>query len=158
MTQVKIASGAETRQGPCPPAVNRVLETSLYVASLARSEAFYRGLFGFTVLRRDARMCALAIPGREVLLLFVRGGSVEPGHTPFGVIPPHDGRGTQHVCFSIDRDGLDAWARHLVQEGIEVESRVVWPGGGTSLYFRDPDQHSLEVATPGLWANDPLTG
>ena len=23
--------------------------------------------------------------------------------------------------------------------------------GGTSLYFRDPDGHSVEIATPGVW-------
>ena len=34
-----------------------------------------------------------------------------------------------------------------------VESRIGWLRGGTSLYFRDPDGHSLEVATPGLWPN-----
>lgn len=36
--------------------------------------------------------------------------------------------------------------------GIATESRVVQSFGGTSLYFRDPDGHSLEVAVPGLWA------
>jgi catechol 2,3-dioxygenase-like lactoylglutathione lyase family enzyme len=30
---------------------------------------------------------------------------------------------------------------------------VSWRRGGTSLYFRDPDGHSVEVATPGLWPN-----
>jgi catechol 2,3-dioxygenase-like lactoylglutathione lyase family enzyme len=34
-----------------------------------------------------------------------------------------------------------------------VESRIHWARGGTSLYFRDPDGNSLEVATPGLWPN-----
>jgi catechol 2,3-dioxygenase-like lactoylglutathione lyase family enzyme len=24
--------------------------------------------------------------------------------------------------------------------------------GGTSLYFRDPDGHLVELATPGLWS------
>ena len=28
-----------------------------------------------------------------------------------------------------------------------------WPRGGESLYFRDPDGHLVELATPGLWAN-----
>ncbi|HEX5778765.1 MAG TPA: glyoxalase, partial [Xanthobacteraceae bacterium] len=37
--------------------------------------------------------------------------------------------------------------------GIELESRVDWPRGGKSIYFRDPDGHLLEFATPGLWAN-----
>jgi catechol 2,3-dioxygenase-like lactoylglutathione lyase family enzyme len=41
----------------------------------------------------------------------------------------------------------------LAAQGIAVESRVTWPRGGTSLYFRDPDAHSLEVASPGLWPN-----
>ena len=26
-----------------------------------------------------------------------------------------------------------------------------WPRGGESVYFRDPDGHLLELATPGLW-------
>jgi catechol 2,3-dioxygenase-like lactoylglutathione lyase family enzyme len=28
---------------------------------------------------------------------------------------------------------------------------VGWPRGGRSVYFRDPDGHSVELATPGLW-------
>ena len=47
---------------------------------------------------------------------------------------------------------LGAWERHLAALGIPVESRVIQSFGGTSLYFRDPDGHSLEVAVPGLWA------
>ncbi len=138
-----------------PPTVNRILETSLYVADLDRSEAFYRRLFGFDVLLSDERMCALAIPGRQVLLLFRRGGSTRPSHTPFGAIPPHDGQGTQHLCFAISHADLEQWATHLKDTGIAIESRLDWSKGGSSLYFRDPDGHSLEIATPGLWENDP---
>jgi catechol 2,3-dioxygenase-like lactoylglutathione lyase family enzyme len=29
---------------------------------------------------------------------------------------------------------------------------MAWPRGGTSLYFRDPDGHLVELATPGLWS------
>jgi catechol 2,3-dioxygenase-like lactoylglutathione lyase family enzyme len=139
-----------------PPPVARILETSLYVADLARSQDFYQGLFGFGLLLRDERMCALSIPGRQVLLLFRHGGSTVPSQTPFGLIPPHDGRGTQHLCFSISHADLDQWQAYFSERGIAVESRLNWPKGGTSLYFRDPDGHSLEVATPGLWQNDPI--
>ena len=138
------------------PAVTRVLETSLYVADLDRAQAFYQSLFGFTELLRDDRMCALAIPGRQVLLLFRHGGSATPSKTPYGTIPAHDAAGSQHLCFAIPAADIPRWQTHLAAHHIPAESRITWPAGGTSLYFRDPDGHSLEVATPGLWANDPL--
>ncbi len=137
------------------PKVNRVLETSLYVADLDASQAFYERVFGFEAMLRDHRMCALAVPGRQALLLFKLGGSVRPSETPYGTIPPHDGHGRQHLCFSIDRGALDAWEAHLERLGVAIESRLEWATGGSSLYFRDPDDHSIEVGTPGLWRNDP---
>jgi len=139
-----------------PPPVSRILETSLYVDDLDRAEAFYATLFGLTRLIRDERMCAMAVPDRQVLLLFRRGGSTQPSRTPVGSIPPHDAHGRQHLCFRIDIVDLDRWREALRDAGIAIESELNWPMRGTSLYFRDPDGHSLEVATAGLWANDPL--
>ncbi len=144
-------SGSESSR----PEVRRVLETSLYVEDLDRSIAFYDKVFGFPVFLKDARMCSLGVPGRQVLLLFRLGGSAQPSATPFGTIPAHDGRGIQHVCFSIAGNDLSRWQTHLEACGIPIESRVEWPNGSISIYFRDPDQHSIEVATAGLWPNDP---
>ena len=139
--------------GGTAPRVSRQLESSLYVADLARSHAFYEQVFGFETLLEEERMVGLAVPGGSVLLLFRRGGSVDPSPTPGGgTIPPHDGRGTLHLCFAVPLAQLDAWERHLATLGITVESRVTQSFGGLSLYFRDPDGHSLEVAGPGLWA------
>ena len=135
------------------PAVTHVLETSLYVADLDRSQDFYQRLFGFACFLRDGRMCALGIPNRQVLLLFVHGGSTEPSHMPSGTVPAHDGRGQLHLCFGIAEAELGAWEEHLAACDVAIESRVQWPRGGVSLYFRDPDGHSLELATPGLWPN-----
>jgi catechol 2,3-dioxygenase-like lactoylglutathione lyase family enzyme len=39
----------------------------------------------------------------------------------------------------------------LAEHGVGIESEVQWDLGGTSLYFRDPDGHSVELATPGVW-------
>jgi catechol 2,3-dioxygenase-like lactoylglutathione lyase family enzyme len=58
-----------------------------------------------------------------------------------------------HLAFAIPYGELAAWETHLGNQGVAVESQIDWPRGGTSLYFRDPDGHSLEVATPGLWPN-----
>lgn len=134
------------------PRISQQLESSLYVADLDQSEAFYHRVFGFETLLAEPRMVGLAVPGGSVLLLFKRGGSVEPSPMPGGVIPPHDGQGTLHLCFAIPLAALQDWETHLDQLGIPIESRVVQSFGGTSLYFRDPDGHSLEVAVPGLWA------
>jgi catechol 2,3-dioxygenase-like lactoylglutathione lyase family enzyme len=135
------------------PRVNGVMETSLYVADLDASQAFYQRLFGFEVFLTDQRMRALGVPGGQVLLLFRHGGSAEPSPTPGGTIPAHDAQGRQHVCFAIPWRSLQDWDQHLREQHVELESRVSWQGGGTSLYFRDPDNNSLEVATPGLWPN-----
>jgi hypothetical protein len=34
---------------------------------------------------------------------------------------------------------------------VAVESDYTWPGGGRSLYFRDPAGNSLELGTPAIW-------
>jgi catechol 2,3-dioxygenase-like lactoylglutathione lyase family enzyme len=138
------------------PRVQRILETALYVADLDIAQSFYQRVFSFPVLFRDARMCALDVPGRQVVLLFTHEGSLAPSETPFGVIPAHGAEGVQHLCFSIEQNAVPRWQDHLESLGVAIESRLVWARGGTSLYFRDPDGHSIEVGTPGLWANDPL--
>ncbi len=134
------------------PELRGVLETSLYVSDLERSRSFYTSLFGFRVLLQDERLSALDVCGRQILLLFRQGGASDPLATPGGTIPPHDAKGQIHLAFAIGRDELDAWERRLERDGVPVESRVSWTRGGKSLYFRDPDGHLLELATPGLWA------
>jgi catechol 2,3-dioxygenase-like lactoylglutathione lyase family enzyme len=133
------------------PRLTHILESSLYVAELERSRDFYQRLFGFEVALLDERMCALVVPGAQVLLLFRRGGSTHPSPGPNGLIPPHDAAGQQHLCFAVPAAELSGWEALLAAEGIEIESRLAWPKGGASVYFRDPDGHSLELATPGLW-------
>lgn len=138
-----------------PPKTTGVLETSLYVADIEASRAFYLRLFGFETFFCDHRMCAMGVPNRQVLLLFRIGATGHPAPAADGLIPPHHGSGHLHLCFAIAKDALESWERHLAGQGVEVESRLHWPRGSTSLYFRDPDGHSLEVATPGLWPNYP---
>ena len=46
---------------------------------------------------------------------------------------------------------LTAWEETLAAHAVAIEGRTDWPRGGTSIYFRDPDGHLLELATPGLW-------
>jgi catechol 2,3-dioxygenase-like lactoylglutathione lyase family enzyme len=55
------------------------------------------------------------------------------------------------VGFRIAEESLTAWTERLASRGIPIESRFSWPNGGTSIYFRDPDGHLLELLTPGVW-------
>lgn len=105
-----------------------------------------------TVLTHDARFRAYGVGGESVLLLFRRGATLETVRMPGGTIPPHDGHGPLHLAFAIARDALPQWEERLREHGVPIEGRTEWSRGGHSIYFRDPDGHLLELATPGLWA------
>jgi catechol 2,3-dioxygenase-like lactoylglutathione lyase family enzyme len=132
--------------------LDRVIETCLYVGDLDRAGRFYEQVLGLTGLTRDARFRAYDVGGQSVLLLFQRGATLETVHMPGGTIPPHDGHGPLHMAFAIAADALPQWEQRLRERGIEIEGRTDWSRGGHSIYFRDPDGHLLELATPGLWA------
>lgn len=134
------------------PALTGVIETALYVDDMDRAAKFYADLLGLKRIGgEDGRLHAYSVADRSVLLLFKRGATIHPVETPAGVIPPHDGTGQNHFAFAIAAGELPAWEKHLAAHSIEIESRVHWPRGGTSIYFRDPDGHLVELATPGMW-------
>jgi catechol 2,3-dioxygenase-like lactoylglutathione lyase family enzyme len=134
------------------PKLTRILETALYVTDLNRAAGFYEGVLGLESIHADGhRMRAYDVGGNGVLLLFPQGGSLQPIETPGGSIPPHDGSGPVHIAFSISADAHETWQAHLQDHGVALEGRTQWPRGGVSVYFRDPDDHLLEIATPGLW-------
>lgn len=124
----------------------------MYVDDMSRSRLFYVDALGCEVLLDSARLLALSVGGQSVLLLFQRGATSAPLETPGGVVPPHGGTGIQHIAFAIPSDALDTWTTRLQRHGIAIESRVRWSRGGESIYVRDPDGHSIELITPGLWA------
>jgi catechol-2,3-dioxygenase len=133
------------------PKITHLLETSLHVENLEDASQFYQRALGLAILIEDERMVALALPGGAALLLFQRGASLAPGDMTEGMSLPRDGGETQHLCLAVPTGSLDDWERHLMVNGIVIESRVAQAHGGTSLYFRDLDGHSVEVATPGVW-------
>ena len=131
--------------------VTRILETALHVKDVARSAQFYESLFGFARMDANERFCVFDVGGGSVLLFFQAGGTGEPVRTAGGVIPPHGGSGDLHMAFAIRAEDLAAWQKRLQEMGVLIESCVHWERGGTSLYFRDPDHHLIELATPGIW-------
>jgi catechol 2,3-dioxygenase-like lactoylglutathione lyase family enzyme len=134
------------------PPIGRIVETAVYVGDIARAKQFYTEVIGGRVLLDTPRLCAVDIHGESVLLLFQRGATLTPLETPGGTVPPHGATGVQHLALAIAAADVEAWIAHLDAQHVPVESRVTWPRGGQSIYFRDPDGHSVELITPGLWA------
>jgi catechol 2,3-dioxygenase-like lactoylglutathione lyase family enzyme len=133
------------------PAIEGLLETSLYARDLRRTAAFYRDLFGFKALIDSPRLVAFEIAQRSVLLVFQAGATEHDVVEASGTIPGHDGSGRVHLALSIGADDLDAWRKRLVERGVDIVGEYRWPRGGVSLYMRDPDGALVELATPGLW-------
>ena len=133
------------------PRVAGILETCLYVSDMEKSAQFYERIFGFRRMLSNERICAFDVNGRDVLILFLQGGTAQPVELPGGILPPHDGSGQSHFAFAIAKEDLAAWEKYLSDNGVAIESRVHWEPGGESLYFRDPDGHLAELTTPGIW-------
>jgi catechol 2,3-dioxygenase-like lactoylglutathione lyase family enzyme len=140
--------------------ISRLLETALYVEDLERSARFYQQVLGLgpivgTTLEMETQsrvLRPLHIPGGQVLLLFPKGSATTTAVLPGGTIPPHDSTGRLHLAFAISAAELEAWRERLQSHGVVIEGEMAWPRGGSSLYFRDPDGHLVELATPGLWS------
>ena len=135
------------------PAINGVLETAVYVESLELARDFYGRIMRLPSMHDDQRMSAYDVGPKQVFLVFKRGSSSEPSVLAGGTIPGHDAHGRIHIAFAVSADELQSWERHLPQQQVVIESRMTWPRGGKSIYFRDPDGNLVELATPGLWSN-----
>jgi catechol 2,3-dioxygenase-like lactoylglutathione lyase family enzyme len=130
--------------------IRRLLETALYCDDVPRTAAFYEQLLGRAPMLQSERLVAFDAGEATVLLIFHRGHA-QALPTAGGLVPGHDGAGPVHIAFAINRSDLAPWESRLESLGIPIESRVTWESGGLSIYFRDPDGRSVELATPGLW-------
>jgi catechol 2,3-dioxygenase-like lactoylglutathione lyase family enzyme len=138
--------------GTIMPKLDGILETAIHTEDMARSRAFYEDVLGLAPIHSDDRLTAYAVAGRDVLLVFRKGATGKTVALPSGTIPGHGGNGSLHVAFAIGKDELEHWETHLASRGVPIEGRNDWERGGRSIYFRDPDGHLLELATPGLWS------
>src|ERR1700761_6732181 len=100
-----------------PPKSEGILESSLYVADVARSAQFYEKIFGFRVISDFGdRGCAMQAGTAQVLLLFKKGGSRS-------IQSPHDGEGELHLAFAISASDLVTWEAWLADNEIGVEEK-----------------------------------
>jgi len=135
------------------PRLNGVLETALYSENKPRLVRFFREVMGLETLRDEERLTAFDAGGASVILVFAAGASVNGEDTPMGHIPGHDGSGPLHLAFKVSEEDYPVWQERLRAADAPDLGEIEWPAGGRSWYFKDPDGHVLEIATPGLWGN-----
>jgi catechol 2,3-dioxygenase-like lactoylglutathione lyase family enzyme len=129
------------------PALECVMESTLYVTDLERGIAFYRDVLGLRLMSEfdDERGAAFAV-GPTVLLLFRADVSLRPHG-----LPTHGATGTGHVAFRVRPEEIPAWREHLRARGVVIEQEHSFDGNPPSLYFRDPDGNLLEIAVASIW-------
>ena len=113
-----------------------IYEVAIRVKDLARAEAFYKEKLGFAEGLRDA--------GRT--WLFLRAGGQA------GMIVLQEDKSewpTQHFAFTVAESDIELAANTLKEKGVEVTGPFFheWMPA-KSVYFDDPDGHSLELCAP----------
>ncbi len=126
--------------------VTKIKETCLYVSDLHQTKSFYQGKLGLKVIGEVSGRHVFFRAGASVLLCFVAEVSKQAG-----TLPPHHGTGQLHLAFEVEKKAYEAQKAALQQQGIVLEQEFDWGGGFLSFYFRDPDQHLLEVVMAGMW-------
>jgi catechol 2,3-dioxygenase-like lactoylglutathione lyase family enzyme len=129
-----------------------ILETILYARDLVAIEDFCRGVLGMEPYAKMEGRQVFYKCGDQMLLYFNPNATeVPPAPQARLPVPPHGARGPGHVCFRASAMEIDTWREQLENNGIAIEADFEWPGGGRSIYFRDPAGNCLEFAEPRIW-------
>jgi catechol 2,3-dioxygenase-like lactoylglutathione lyase family enzyme len=127
-----------------------ILETALYVDDLDSAEHFYGSVLDLEPISKMPGRHMFFRCGEGVLLLFNAAVTrvAAPGSLP---VPTHGSIGQGHACFRASSEEMDEWIVRLRGQSVDIESDFIWPGGGRSIYFRDPSGNSLEFGEPKIW-------
>jgi catechol 2,3-dioxygenase-like lactoylglutathione lyase family enzyme len=127
-----------------------ILETIVYGEDIKALRHFYETILGLKVRRELEDQFVFLHCGESMLLVFnPLKSEIKP--KSFTSAPPHGAHGPGHVCFEAGADELESWSRHLEDHGIAIEADFEWPGGGRSIYCRDPAGNSVEFAEARIW-------
>lgn len=140
-----------------PPPVMGTMESVLYAVDLDAAEDFWTRVIGLSAFQRQAgRHVFFRVadgPPVQVLLVFNPDATEMPPAPDAALpVPPHGARGPGHYCLAVSPARLDDWRTHLTTLAVPIEAEIAWPGGGRSIYLRDPAGNSIELADPALWS------
>jgi len=129
-----------------------ILETVLYCDDLTAAGDFYERVLGLKLCSHKPDRHRFYKIGRSMLLIFhpltTQTADVRVADQ---TIPKHGSQGPGHIAFEVQADQFEAIRKRLVDHRVSIDCEVAWPGGGHSLYCRDPANNSIEFATRRLW-------
>ena len=122
----------------------------MYATDLEAAERFYADVLRLEPFARVTGRHVFFRCGAGVFLVFNPEATSVPtsGGRP---VPLHGARGAGHAAFAVLTAELPPWRERLTRHGVSIEAEVDWPGGGKSLYVRDPAGNSIELATAAVW-------
>ena len=121
----------------------------LRVADLEAMLAFYTGVLGCSVERRDDAIGLVQLRAGRSLIDLVPVGS-RLGRAG-GAAPGREGRNLDHFCLRVDPFDEAAIRRDLAAAGVAAgptERRFGAEGAGPSIYLTDPEGNTVELKGP----------
>jgi glyoxylase I family protein len=133
---------------PARPSLQGFHHIGLTVTDIARSEAWYGGVFGFQrvmVERHNEGTGSAVVMNRPGTPLFI---GLDDHHTNEGELFAEHRTGLDHLALSVEhREDLDRWAAYLdeLRIGHSHVNDVTDPFAYATLVVRDPDNIQLEL-------------
>ena len=124
----------------------KIKETCIYVADLQRTRNFYEQKLGLQLINFSEGRHVFFRAGTSVLLCFLAEATKRSTD-----LPAHFASGQIHFAFETPSDQYEKWKQKILDEGIIIEHEAQWKNDLRSFYFRDPDEHLLEIVEPGIW-------
>ena len=117
---------------------------ALNVKNMKRAEEFYTNILGFTVIHRTKTQSGLnhieIDAGNVIIALFESPDlDLERAHETMTE------EGYLHFAFGASYDQFDSTIQSLKQKGVIMDGEPRYWGQSVSVYFRDPDDHQLEL-------------
>jgi catechol 2,3-dioxygenase-like lactoylglutathione lyase family enzyme len=124
----------------------QIKETCVYVRNLHSTEKFYTEVLGLEKIGEVENRHVFFRVGSSVLLFFNAEATKADDK-----LPPHYASGKMHFAIEVSQQDYNKVKSTLENKGVAIEHEHKWRDNVHSFYFRDPDDHLLEIVPEGMW-------